>query len=86
MQPDKIKKLTDAALNVGQGVLQVEARKVSENFQKILTLFSKCHNTYSRASPMTDAEIDQFSEYPEPNDISCAHFCTSNTVILDINA
>lgn len=65
MQPDKIKRLTDTARNVAkkQGVLQVEAGQVSETFQKLLTLFSKCHNTFSRASPMTDAEIDEFSEY-----------------------
>lgn len=65
MQPDKIKKLTDTARNVAekQGVLQAEAGRVSEVFQKLLTLFSRCHRTFSRASPMTDAEIDQFSEY-----------------------
>ena len=45
------------------GVLEEEAKAVEITFGKILNLFQQCHDTYSRAKPMTDIEIAHFSKY-----------------------
>lgn len=65
LQAENIERLAGAVLSVAQkqGVLQTEAQEVNEVFQKTLTLFAKCHNTYSRSHPMSDADIAHFSEY-----------------------
>ena len=65
LQAENIAKLTGPVLSVAcrQGALQEDAQAVNETFQKVLTLFSKCHNTYSRSCSMSNADIDQFSKF-----------------------
>lgn len=66
MQPCSIKRLTEAVVETAakQGSLQEEATTVKATFEKLLSLFAKCHDTYSRSAPITDMEIDQFSKCP----------------------
>ena len=45
------------------GVLKEEAKTVEITFENILSLFRECHDIYSRAKPMADAEIAHFSKY-----------------------
>lgn len=65
MQTQSINQLTEAVIETAtkHGTLQVEAKEVQTTFKKLFTLFAKCHDTYSRAKPMTDEEIDHFSKY-----------------------
>lgn len=45
------------------GVLKEEAKAAEITFQKVLSPFWECHNTYSRAKTMTDAKVTHFSTY-----------------------
>lgn len=65
MQTNNIKCLTAAVSKTAakHGVLEEEAKAVEITLGKILNLFRECHDTYSRANPMTDVEISHFSKY-----------------------
>lgn len=64
MQTQNINQLTEAVIETAtkHGTLQVQAKAVQTMFKKLFTVFAKCHDTYSRAKPMKDEEIDQFSK------------------------
>lgn len=49
--------------NRAHGVLKEEAKAAEIMFQKVLSLFWECHNTYSTAKTMTDVKVTHFSMY-----------------------
>ena len=40
-----------------------EAAAIHTTFERLFSLFARCHDTYSKSKPISDAKIDEFSKY-----------------------